>query len=85
MGLHVSVVHHFLGIVVLLLGDIGVVEYLIQLQQLYDAQESSIELQGQAWVAWLFEIALQLVYEMQQCGSFSLLGEQRGTCLALKV
>lgn len=33
-------------------GDIGVVEYLIQLQQLYDAQESSIELQGQAWVAW---------------------------------
>ena len=39
----------------------------------------------QAWVAWLFEIALQLVYEMPQCGSFSLLGEQRGTCLALKV
>lgn len=33
-------------------GDIGVVEYLVQLQQLYDAQESSIELQGQAWVAW---------------------------------
>ena len=39
----------------------------------------------QAWVAGLFEIALQLVYEMPQCGSFSLLGEQRGTCLALKV
>lgn len=33
-------------------GDIGAVEYLIQLQQLYDAQKSSIELQGQAWVAW---------------------------------
>ncbi|MEQ9146598.1 MAG: TolC family protein [Parvibaculaceae bacterium] len=33
-------------------GDIGAIEYLIQLQQLYDAQNSSIELQGQAWTAW---------------------------------
>jgi len=33
-------------------GDIGAVEYLIQLQQIYDAQNSSIELQGQAWTAW---------------------------------
>ncbi|MBG53075.1 MAG: hypothetical protein CML99_11770 [Rhodobiaceae bacterium] len=33
-------------------GDIGAVEYLVQLQQIYDAQNSSIELQGQAWTAW---------------------------------
>lgn len=33
-------------------GDIGAIEYLIQLQQIYDAQNSSIELQGQAWTAW---------------------------------
>lgn len=33
-------------------GDIGAVEYLVQLQQIYDAQTSSIELQGQAWTAW---------------------------------
>ncbi len=33
-------------------GDIGAVEYLVQLQQIYDAQTSSIELHGQAWTAW---------------------------------
>ncbi len=33
-------------------GDIAAVEYLIQLQQLFETRELAIDLRGQAWIAW---------------------------------
>ena len=39
----------------LLAGDIPTIEYLVQLQQLYEVETASLELRGQVWTAW-FEL-----------------------------